>query len=46
MPSNSLTKKTWLDKFLDGLERVCNKLPPPVIMFIYLFVIVAVISAI
>lgn len=45
MPSNSLTKKTWLDKFLDGLEKVCNKLPPPVIMFIYLFVIVAVISA-
>ena len=46
MPSNSLTKKTWLDKFLDGLERACNKLPPPVIMFIYLFVIIAVVSCI
>ena len=45
MPDNTLTKRTWLDKFLDGLERVCNKLPPPAIMFIYLFVIVAVISA-
>ena len=44
MPDNTLTKRTWLDKFLDGLERVCNKLPPPAIMFIYLFVIVAVIS--
>ena len=29
MPDNTLTKRTWLDKFLDGLERVCNKLPPP-----------------
>lgn len=46
MPDNTLTKKTWLDKFLDGLERVCNKLPPPAIMFIYLFVIIAVLSAI
>ena len=45
MPDNTLTKRTWLDKFLDGLERGCNKLPPPAIMFIYLFVIVAVISA-
>lgn len=45
MPDNTLTKKTWLDKFLDGLERVCNKLPPPAIMFIYLFVIVAVLSS-
>ncbi len=46
MPDKTLTKKTWLDKFLDGLERICNKLPPPAIMFIYLFVIVAVLSAI
>lgn len=46
MPENTLAKKTWLDKFLDVLERACNKLPPPAIMFIYLFVIVAVISAI
>ncbi len=46
MPENTLAKKTWLDKFLDVLERACNKLPPPAIMFIYLFVIVAIISAI
>lgn len=46
MPDTTLTKKTWLDKFLDGLERVCNKLPPPAIMFIYLFVIVSVLSAV
>lgn len=39
-------KKTWFDKFLDVLERSVNKLPTPAIMFIYLFVIVAVVSAI
>ena len=46
MPDTTLTKKSWLDKFLDGLERVCNKLPPPAIMFVYLFVIVSVLSAV
>ena len=24
---NKVVKKGWLDKFLDWLERVCNKLP-------------------
>ena len=45
-PANSLAKKTWLDKFLDVLERACNKLPPPAIMFAFLFVIIAIISCI
>ena len=45
-PANSLAKKTWFDKFLDFLERACNKLPPPAIMFAFLFVIIAVISCI
>ena len=30
-------KKSFIDKALDGIERVCNKLPPPGILFIYLF---------
>ena len=39
-------KKSAIDKALDGIERVCNKLPPPGILFIYLFVIVAILGAI
>lgn len=39
-------KKSAVDRFLDGIERVCNKLPPPAILFVYLFMIVAVIGAI
>lgn len=39
-------KKSAVDRFLDGIERVCNKLPPPAILFVYLFIIVAVIGAI
>ncbi|MBP1577834.1 MAG: AbgT family transporter, partial [Oscillospiraceae bacterium] len=39
-------KKSWIDKSLDAIERVCNKLPPPGILFIYLFVIVAILGAI
>ncbi len=46
MSENKVVKKTALDKFLDGLEKVANKLPVPAIMFIYLFVIIAVISCI
>ena len=41
MPEVKLAKITWLDKFLDILERACNKRPVPAIMFIYLFFIVA-----
>ena len=46
MSTPATQKKSWIDKALDGIERVCNKLPPPGILFIYLFVIVAVIGAI
>lgn len=42
----SAKKKTWFDKFLDVLERSVNKLPAPAIMFIYLFLIIAVVSAV
>lgn len=46
MSESKLAKKTWIDRFLDIVEGVCNKLPQPAIMFIYLFGIVAVISCI
>lgn len=43
---NKVAKKGALDKFLDWLERVCNKLPDSTILFIYLFFIVLVIGCI
>ena len=46
MQGKTETKKTWVDRMLTGIEAVCNKLPPPAILFCYLFVIVAVIGAI
>ncbi len=46
MSSQSNTKRGWFDGFLDLLERACNKLPVPAIMFFYLFIIIAVISCI
>ena len=46
MSSKAAPKRTWFDGFLDFLERACNKLPVPAIMFFYLFIIIAVISAI
>ncbi len=39
-------KKGALDRFLDWLERVCNKLPDSTILFIYLFFIVLVLGCI
>lgn len=39
-------KRSAIDRVLDGIERVANKLPPPGILFCYLFVIVAVLGAI
>ena len=30
-----------VDRFLNTIERVCNKLPPPAILFCILFLIVA-----
>ena len=38
--------KSWVDKMIGGIEAVCNKLPPPAILFCVLFVLVAVIGAI
>ena len=46
MTDTAAAKKSWVDRFLDGIERVCNKLPPPAILFCWLFLIVAVIGAI
>lgn len=42
---NTKTKKSFIDKMIDGIESVCNKLPPPAILFCILFVITAVIGA-
>ena len=38
--SETKTKKSFLDKMLDGIERVGNKLPDPITMFLGLAVIV------
>ena len=43
MSSKAAPKRTWFDGFLDFLERACNKLPVPAIMFFYLFIIIAII---
>lgn len=37
-------KKGFLDRFQSAIEKGANKLPPPFILFFYLFVITAVIS--
>ena len=44
--NNSAPKKSGLDRFLDGIERVGNKLPDPVTLFLWLAIIVVIISAI
>lgn len=46
MKENTVEKRTFLDKFMDVVERACNKLPPPAILFCILFAIVAVLGAI
>ena len=38
-------KTPWVDRFLNGVERVCAKLPPPAILFCILFLITAFIGA-
>jgi len=37
-------KRSFSEKMLDGVERVGNKVPHPVIMFLYLIAIVMVLS--
>ena len=46
MSEKTAKKKSWIDGFLNGVEAVCNKLPPPAILFLYLFVIVAIVGAV
>lgn len=46
MKEKTVEKRTFLDKFMDVVERACNKLPPPAILFCILFAIVAVLGAI
>ena len=46
MSENTTAKKTGVDKLIDGIEKVCNKLPPPAILFCWLFLITAIIGCI
>jgi aminobenzoyl-glutamate transport protein len=39
-------KKPLSERLLDGIERVGNKVPHPVLMFLYLIIIVVVLSQI
>ena len=41
---DSTRKVSLTERFLGGIERACNKLPSPVMLFLDLFVIIAVIS--
>lgn len=45
MSDNAATRKSLLGRFLDGIERVCNKLPPPAFIFVWLFFIAAIVGA-
>ena len=42
--SEAPAKKSLTMRFLDGVERVCKKLPPPAILFCLLFLITAVVA--
>ena len=46
METKNATKGSLLDRFLNTVERVCNRLPPPAILFCILFMITAVVGAI
>lgn len=46
MKETSTAKRSWVDKLIDGIEAVCNKLPPPAILFCWLFLITGIIGAI
>lgn len=39
-------KKSFTEKLLDGIEKTGNKVPHPVIMFLYLIAFIAVLSAV
>ena len=36
------TQRSFMDKLLDGVERVGNKVPHPVLMFAYLILLIIV----
>ena len=38
-----VNKVSMTERFLGSIERACNKLPSPVMLFMYLFIIIAVI---
>lgn len=40
------TKRTFSQKMLDGIEKAGNKVPHPVMMFVYLILLVVVLSAV
>lgn len=44
MSKETTQKKSAIDRFLNAIERVCNKLPSPAFIFIFLFAFVAVLS--
>ncbi len=46
MSTNAKTKSGFLDRFQSAIEKGANKLPPPFILFFYLFMITAVLSLI
>ena len=47
MKEKETVKKTSrVDKLIGGIEAVCNKLPPPAILFCWLFLFTAIIGAI
>ena len=43
---NAAKQQSWVDRFLNTIETVCNKLPPPAILFVVLFFVVAIIGAV
>lgn len=46
MKENATVKRSGVDKLIDGIEKVCNKLPPPAILFCWLFLFTAIIGCI
>ena len=46
MKEKTVEKKPLLARFMDGVETVCNMLPPPTMLFVFLFFIVAILGAV
>ena len=44
MSNNTTQKKSAMDSFLNVIEKVCNKLPSPPFIFMFLFALVGVLS--